>query len=131
MAAADTIMTSRLPCPASSGGSSGHAKMPATLKFLVSNESGEEEGGLKDTANFIRVQELFSVIMSVCSDGEGYDVVSLTGTDADRIEKTRVSKPLTLKAFIVYHFLQLAASPPSFLYFVQEREEYFLTNKAY
>ncbi len=83
MAAADTIMTSRVPYP------SNHARTPSTLKFLVSSETMEED--VKDTVNFRRVQELFSVNMSVCSDGEGYDVVSLTGSDADRIEKARVS----------------------------------------
>ena len=94
MAAADTITTSRVPYGAGSmSGISGHTKTPSTLKFLVSNDSGEDEAGegLKDTGNFRRVQELFSVSMSVCSDGEGYDVVCLTGSDADRIEKARVS----------------------------------------
>jgi len=94
MAAADTITASRLPyAGGSQSGVPGHVRTPSTLKFLVSNDTGEEEAGegLKDTGNFRRVQELFSVTMSVCSDGEGYDVVCLTGSDADRIEKARVS----------------------------------------
>lgn len=104
MAAADTIMSSRLPCPVPSGAGPNHAKMSSTLKFLVSSSRETEEDrfcsggggdgctGLKDTANFRRVQELFSVSMSVCSGSEGDDVVSLTGSDPDRVEKARVSQ---------------------------------------
>lgn len=103
MAAADTIMTSRLPYPSSSGGGLSHTRTPSTLKFLVSSESVEED--VKDTVNFRRVQELFSVNMSVCSDGEGYDVVSLTGSDAERIEKARVSPLFVYLLFLSFFFL--------------------------
>lgn len=91
MAAADTIMSSRLSYGANNA-------MSSTLKFLVSSSRETEEGdcynggdtGLKDTVTFLRVQELFFVRMSVCGS-EGDDVVSLTGPNPESVERARVS----------------------------------------
>ena len=95
MAAADTSASSSLSFPSPPGVGSNHA----ILKFLVSSfrekkEDGYSEGGstgLQDTANFLRVQELFFASMSVCSGGEGDDVVSLTGPDPKSVENAKVS----------------------------------------
>ena len=93
MAAADNIMF-----PRTSWDGSNHA-MSSTLKFLVSSyREAEEDGcyigggrGIKDTVNFLRLQELFFVRMSVCSGSEGNDVVSLTGPDPGSVERAKVS----------------------------------------